>query len=78
MAATGEPFTSIEIFERDGWHCGICDEPVDRELRYPDPMSASLDHIVPLSKGGGHTRENVRCSHLGCNVRRGNRIEEAA
>lgn len=70
---TAERFDVVEIFERDGWACGICDQPVDQTLAYPDPMSVSLDHVQPLSLGGTHTRDNVRCSHLTCNIRRGNR-----
>ena len=66
-----EKFTDIEIFERDGWVCGICHEPIDPEVKWPDPMSKSLDHIIPISEGGVHTRANVRASHLGCNVVRG-------
>lgn len=62
------------IFERDAWVCGICGRPVDKALTYPDPMSASVDHITPISLGGAHTPENVRCTHLRCNVRRGNRL----
>ena len=68
-----EEFDAFEIFERDNWQCGICGDQVDRHLAYPDPMSASLDHVVPLSLGGPHLRENTRCSHLQCNLRRGNR-----
>lgn len=69
-----ERFDPQEIYERDGWICGICDGPVDRSARHPDPRSVSLDHIVPVSLYGHHVRENVRCAHLGCNVQRGNRI----
>ncbi len=65
---------AAKVYERDGWICGICDTPVDPALAYPDPMSVSLDHIVPLSLGGEHTEANTRCSHLTCNVRRGNRV----
>lgn len=36
-------------------------------------MSASLDHVVPLSLGGAHTPENTQASHLICNGRKGNR-----
>lgn len=72
-AAVAERFSKTDIFERDGWRCGICGADVDRTLRYPDPGSASLDHVVPLSKGGVHAPDNVRCSHLRCNVSRGNR-----
>lgn len=42
----------LDVYERDEWVCGLCSLPVDRELAYPDPSSASLDHILPLSKGG--------------------------
>jgi hypothetical protein len=68
-----EPFDPREVYERDGWICGICDLPVDPGLTCPNPGSVSLDHIVPVSLHGSHTRENTRCSHLGCNCKRGNR-----
>ena len=73
VGADIESFTNGEIFDRDGWVCGICDEPVPKDAKWPDPLSVSLDHIIPLSLGGAHSRENTRCSHLGCNVKRGNR-----
>jgi len=65
-----EDFTNLEIFERDKWKCGICGLDVDKSLCYPDKSSASLDHIVPLSRGGSHTKENVQCSHLSCNLKK--------
>ena len=45
---------------------------VDKDLMWPDPMSASLDHIVPLSRGGTHTLDNVQLAHLACNERKHN------
>lgn len=62
-----------EIGGRDGWRCGLCGKRVDRRLTWPNPRSASLDHIVPLSRGGKHDRQNVQISHLSCNVAKGNR-----
>ena len=73
--AEAEVFPHLEIFECDDWICGICHEKVDSTLRYPDRMSVSLDHIVPISRGGQHKRANVRCSHLICNITRGNRLD---
>lgn len=70
-----EPVSKRKVFARDGWRCGICGVSVDKGLSYPDPMSASLDHIVPLSVGGAHTHANVQCAHLRCNVIKGNRAE---
>ena len=66
-----EKFDPWDVFERDGWVCGICGDPVDPELRWPARMSVSLDHVVPLEMGGDHVPENARCSHLGCNTARG-------
>jgi hypothetical protein len=63
-----------EVFERDGWACGICGGPVDAGLLYPDPMSASLDHVVPLIRGGTHTHDNLACAHLRCNLQKGERL----
>lgn len=57
------------IASRDGWICGICHEPVERDRRCPDPHSATLDHITPLSRNGEHTAENVRLAHRVCNER---------
>lgn len=66
------------VYERDEWVCNICSAPVDRNLSWPDPMSPSLDHVLPLSLGGHHTMENVALAHLSCNVRKGNRVEADA
>ena len=60
-----------KIYERDGWICGICSDVVDRSLQFPHPLSASLDHIVPMSLGGPHIATNTQCSHLECNLRKG-------
>lgn len=64
-------FKDQEIFDRDGWRCGICGGHVDPAVRWPDPWSASLDHIVPMSLGGPHRPDNVQCAHLRCNILKG-------
>jgi predicted Zn-ribbon and HTH transcriptional regulator len=65
-----ESFSYREVFARDRWVCGICSKKIDPKLKFPHPMSVSLDHLVPLSEGGPHTRANSRAAHLGCNCRR--------
>lgn len=69
-----EELNPMDIYQRDIWLCGLCSTPVDPDVAWPDPMSASLDHILPLSKGGSHTYENVQLAHLTCNVSKGNRV----
>lgn len=70
------------VFERDRWKCMVpqCLYP-GRKCTPPDgtrdPMSASLDHVIPLSWFDdaleGHTYENSQCSHLQCNIVKNNR-----
>jgi 5-methylcytosine-specific restriction endonuclease McrA len=66
-----------KVFERDKWKCHICGNRIDKSLKSPDPGSATLDHIVPVSPpfNGEHTMHNVKAAHYGCNSSRGNRAE---
>ena len=52
------------VYERDGGRCHICGESVPFE-------AMSLDHVIPFARGGGHLFDNVRVSHLLCNIRKG-------
>lgn len=72
-ASTGAPVIRAAIAERDGWRCHLCGKRVGKELSWPHPRSASLDHVVPLSKGGAHDPVNVRLAHLLCNTRKNDR-----
>jgi 5-methylcytosine-specific restriction endonuclease McrA len=74
MALPYEEFTDAEIFERDEWVCQLCHLPVDPDLKWPDPLSKSLDHIVPLAAGGHHLRSNCQLAHVTCNVRKGAKV----
>ena len=75
QADQGERFAPEDVYERDGWSCGLCQAPVDPGLAWPHPMSASVDHILPLSQGGSHTLANVQCAHLSCNSRKCDRVD---
>lgn len=69
---------AVEVFDRDGWICQLCGNPVDRNLRHPDLMAASLDHIVPLARGGTHEPDNCQLAHLICNSTKGDKLPELA
>jgi hypothetical protein len=66
-------YSRAEIMIRDGWTCQICNKRIDKRLRFPNPMSASIDHIIPLSEGGTDEPKNVQAAHWRCNVAKGNR-----
>lgn len=80
-----ESFTKSEIGERDGWRCGICRKRIDPSVPAwkpgsweQNPLTATIDHILPLAKGGTHTRDNVQIAHLECNVAKGDRVLDRA
>lgn len=62
--------TLIDLGDRDQWRCGICMHRVDRMIKYPDPTSPSIDHVIGLAVGGQHVWENVQLAHLDCNRRK--------
>ncbi|WP_329311696.1 HNH endonuclease [Streptomyces sp. NBC_01262] len=54
--------------------CAWCGHNIDMSIEWPDPMSASVDHDTPLSKGGDPlARHNLKPFHLVCNQIKGNR-----
>jgi hypothetical protein len=72
-AARAERIDPRVVFDRDGWVCQLCGQPIDADCAYPDPACASIDHRVPLAAGGEHTLSNVWTAHLQCNLRKGAR-----
>lgn len=59
------------LCDRDGYACWICREPIDPRLTFPNPMSGSTDHVVPLVLGGSDSDHNLRPAHFSCNSKRG-------
>jgi 5-methylcytosine-specific restriction endonuclease McrA len=55
--------------------CAICGKPVDKSLKSPDPMSATVDHIIPIAKGG-HPSDisNLQLAHRICNRAKSDKI----
>ncbi len=63
------------IILAQGEVCAICGLPVNKRLRFPDPMSPSVDHIIPVGRGG-HPSDlnNLQLTHLICNQVKGSRL----
>ncbi len=62
------PYNDNDLFGRDNWICGICGQKINKRLKCPNPRSKSLDHIIPLSKGGADMAINIQAAHLRCNI----------
>jgi 5-methylcytosine-specific restriction endonuclease McrA len=66
-----EPVNIKKVYERDGYKCRICGGRIDMKANTPAHNSKSIDHIIPMSRGGGHLWANVQAAHFGCNARKG-------
>lgn len=59
--------------------CGICGKPVDMSLKNPHPMAPTVDHIIPVSKGG-HPSDlsNLQLAHRCCNREKSDKLFSSA
>ena len=64
-------FNRRNIFARDANRCQYCGK------RFPT-SELSLDHVLPRSRGGETSWENIVCSCVKCNVRKGGRTPHEA
>ena len=73
--ARRERYDDAYVFERDGWRCHICERKIRKNLKWPHPWSASVDHLIPCGRRdkGPDTIDNVRAAHLRCNLSKGRR-----
>lgn len=76
--AQGDEIDALTLFERDNWMCHLCDRRINRRLRLPNWWAATIDHVIPLSKGGTHTWDNVRASHAYCNFKKSDCLPQLA
>jgi len=60
--------TRRAVFARDGWACQYCGSR----------SSLTVDHVIPRSKGGDSSWENIVASCAPCNRRKGDRLPAQA
>jgi 5-methylcytosine-specific restriction endonuclease McrA len=56
-----EKVNLVEVLERDGMTCYICDKLIE------SMADLEFDHVISLAKGGSHSSENIKPSHARCN-----------
>lgn len=64
-------YTDLEIFQRDGWVCHLCGDLVNPKYDRTHPEGATIDHIVPVARGGLDVASNVATAHWRCNLAKG-------
>lgn len=74
MYASGDEINHFVLFELHGWTCWVCRKPINRYLRLPNNFAATVEHILPLCKGGTHTWDNVAPAHAVCNFQKGDSL----
>lgn len=60
------PFTPAQVRARDKRICQICKKKINGDIHY--------DHWIPLSAGGPHCLNNIRCTHPRCNLEKGSKV----
>jgi 5-methylcytosine-specific restriction endonuclease McrA len=64
-------FSRLNIYARDLDTCQYCGRQLPRS-------ELNLDHVVPRAQGGKTTWENVVCSCISCNLKKGGRTPDQA
>ena len=62
------------LVRRDGLNCALCGKLCnwnDIKQGCCGPTYPSIDHIIPMSKGGAHSWNNVQVAHRSCNTMKG-------
>ena len=55
--------------------CAICGKPVDFSLKFPHPLSPTIDHIIPIAKGGHPSDiDNLQLAHRCCNRAKSDKV----
>lgn len=70
-------FSYRAVHERDHWSCAYCGRSVSRTPAC-EALLATVDHIVPVSRGGPSTWTNLVCACKECNNRKADRTPEEA
>jgi len=59
-----------DVVRMYGSDCAVCSEPIDLNLLRTSKMGLTVDHWIPLSKGGSDDMSNLRPAHWICNRRK--------
>ena len=78
-----EPYTEQQVLDLYGEDCHICNTPIDFSASKKVGVGnwrigLHMDHLIPLSKGGSDTIDNVRPAHGECNLTKNAKVLQEA
>ena len=73
-AQNGDSAMLRALIQRGDRVCPECGVEIDLSLEYPNPMYRTIDHKIPLARGGKHELANCQLMHYQCNVAKGVRL----
>lgn len=73
-----------DLIKRDKGKCYLCGKKVAKRRKFGRSQKRgnmsnypTVDHVIPISRGGTHTWNNVKLAHFSCNSRKGGRMLKA-
>lgn len=61
------------VFEADSYRCHMCNRKTNPNKATPHPLAPTIDHLIPLARGGTHEPANCRTACFECNCLKGDR-----
>jgi len=67
-----------DVVRMYGNNCAVCNEPIDLTLKRTSSRGLTVDHWIPLSKGGSDDMSNLRPAHWNCNRKKSDNLPKEA
>ena len=74
LVGTPSRVSADRVLEIYGHRCSICGEKIFLNLPRTSKEGLTVDHVIPISKGGTDDIANLRPAHWICNIRKSNKL----
>ena len=74
VVGTPSRVSADRVLEIYGHRCSICGEKIFLNLPRTSPEGLTVDHVIPISRGGTDDIANLRPAHWICNIRKSNKL----
>ena len=72
------PVVSLEVFAAANYRCLFCGLALNmRQQGTSEPAAPTIEHVIPIARGGRHSMANVDAAHHLCNSVAGDRSRES-